>query len=147
MADERSPLLQNGRDHDGEIDYSAVNAPEQIDSVAIHGSSDAEQQQTAVAPQNSVVTLVGLGNFRDYLFYSDTAYGKRLYQWRSGYSYVHWTKRLSWLVCNQFFLVAELGEAKNLFLIAYASIGSDLNELQNTSWIATSYLLTTTSFQ
>lgn len=30
---------------------------------------------------------------------------------------------------------------------AYASIGSELNQLQNTSWIATSYLLTITSFQ
>lgn len=30
---------------------------------------------------------------------------------------------------------------------AYAAIGNDLNELQKTSWIATSYLLTLTSFQ
>lgn len=29
----------------------------------------------------------------------------------------------------------------------YASIGSELNELQSTSWIATAYMLTTTSFQ
>ena len=58
MADERSPLLQNGREHDGEIDYSAVNEPE---PAAIHDGStdaDAEQQQTAVAPQHSVITLV-----------------------------------------------------------------------------------------
>ena len=79
MTDERSPLLKNRRERDGEIDYSAVNEPEQIDSVAIHGSSDAEQQhrQTVVAPQNSVITLVRLGNFRDYLFYSNTAFGQR----------------------------------------------------------------------
>ena len=73
MADERSPLLQNGREHDGEIEYSAINEPEQADSVAIHGSTDAEaaeQQQTAVAPQNSVITLVRLGQFRHYLFCS-----------------------------------------------------------------------------
>lgn len=30
---------------------------------------------------------------------------------------------------------------------SYAAIGSDLNQLQNTSWIATGYLLTLTSFQ
>jgi hypothetical protein len=30
---------------------------------------------------------------------------------------------------------------------AYAAIGNDLKELQKTSWIATSYLLTLTSFQ
>lgn len=30
---------------------------------------------------------------------------------------------------------------------SYAAIGSELEELQNTSWIATSYLLTLTSFQ
>jgi MFS family permease len=30
---------------------------------------------------------------------------------------------------------------------SYAAIGSELNQLQNTSWIATSYLLTVTSFQ
>jgi hypothetical protein len=77
MADERSPLLQNGREHDGEIDYSAVNEPEQVDSVEIHGSTDAEQQQTVVAPQNSVITLVRLGDFRDYVFYSNTAFGQR----------------------------------------------------------------------
>jgi hypothetical protein len=64
MADERSPLLQNGREND---DYSTVNEPEQTDSVAIHESTDAEQQleQTVVAPQNSVITLVRFGNFRD----------------------------------------------------------------------------------
>ena len=60
---------------------------------------------------------------------------------------MQWTKRLSWLVCNLFFHVVVLGEPTNCFLIAYASIGSELNELQNTSWIATSYLLTTTSIQ
>lgn len=30
---------------------------------------------------------------------------------------------------------------------AYAAIGSELNQLQNTSWIATSYLLTVAAFQ
>ena len=70
MADERSPLLQNGRVHDGDTDYSAVNEPEQINSIANNESIqvDAEQQQIVVAPQNSVITLVGLGNFRHYLF-------------------------------------------------------------------------------
>ena len=33
------------------------------------------------------------------------------------------------------------------FWEAYASIGSELNQLQNTSWIPTAYLLTITSFQ
>ena len=45
------------------------------------------------------------------------------------------------------FHTVELGEPKKCFLIAYASIGSELDELQNTSWIATSYLLATASFQ
>ena len=75
MADERSPLLQNGREHDGEINYSAVNEPEQADSVIIHGSTDTEQHQTAVAPQKSVIILVRFGNFHD--FYSKTAFGHR----------------------------------------------------------------------
>lgn len=36
----------------------------------------------------------------------------------------------------------------NVFFIpAYAAIGSELKELQNTSWIATAYMLTLTSFQ
>lgn len=30
---------------------------------------------------------------------------------------------------------------------SYASIGSELNQLQNTSWIATGYMLTLASFQ
>ncbi|KAH0582295.1 hypothetical protein H2248_011932 [Termitomyces sp. 'cryptogamus'] len=30
---------------------------------------------------------------------------------------------------------------------AYAVIGSEFNQLHNTSWIATAYMLTTTSFQ
>ena len=30
---------------------------------------------------------------------------------------------------------------------SYAKIGSDLNHLQNTSWIATGYMLMLTSFQ
>ena len=34
-----------------------------------------------------------------------------------------------------------------LYVTAYASIGSELNQLQNTSWIATAYMLTQTSFQ
>ena len=79
MADEHSPLLQNGREHhDGEIDYSAVNEPEQADSVAIHGSTDAEQQQQTVpvvAPQSSVVTLVRFGHwtkFHDLCFKKKT---------------------------------------------------------------------------
>jgi MFS family permease len=33
-----------------------------------------------------------------------------------------------------------------IVLSAYASIGTDLNALQSTSWIATAYLLTSTSF-
>jgi hypothetical protein len=70
MADERSPLLQSGRVHDGEIDYSAVNEPEEVVLIANQGSTDAEQQQTVVAPQNSVITLVRLGYFLHYLFHS-----------------------------------------------------------------------------
>jgi hypothetical protein len=34
-----------------------------------------------------------------------------------------------------------------IVLSAYAAIGSELNQLQSTSWIATGYLLTLTSFQ
>ena len=58
---------------------------------------------------------------------------------------LQWTKRLSCPVSNPFLYVIE--RAEKLFPIAYASIGTDLNEPQNTSWIATSYLLTTTSIQ
>ncbi|PPR05313.1 hypothetical protein CVT26_011572 [Gymnopilus dilepis] len=36
---------------------------------------------------------------------------------------------------------------QTIVVSSYASIGSELNQLQNTSWIATSYLLTITSFQ
>lgn len=42
------------------------------------------------------------------------------------------------------FLVAMDG---TIVVASYAAIGSELKELQNTSWIATSYLLTLTSFQ
>jgi MFS family permease len=42
------------------------------------------------------------------------------------------------------FLVAMDG---TIVLSTYAAIGSELNQLQNTSWIATGYLLTMTSFQ
>ena len=62
MPDERSTLLQNGREHDGEINYSAVNEPDPS-----HRSIDDEQQQTVVAPENSVTTLVRFGNFRDFI--------------------------------------------------------------------------------
>ena len=75
MEEERSPL-QNGREHDSEINYSAVNEPEQADLVAIHGFTDAERQQTAVAHQNSVTILVRFGSFCDYVFYSNTAFGQ-----------------------------------------------------------------------
>ncbi|KIY48446.1 MFS general substrate transporter, partial [Fistulina hepatica ATCC 64428] len=34
-----------------------------------------------------------------------------------------------------------------IVLSSYATIGSDMNQLQNTSWIATGYMLTSTSFQ
>ena len=74
MPDERSPLLQNGREHDGEINYSAVNEAEQADSVAIHRSTDAEQQQPVVASHKSVIILVRFCNFRD--FHSNTAFGQ-----------------------------------------------------------------------
>jgi MFS family permease len=33
-----------------------------------------------------------------------------------------------------------------IIISAYASIGTDLNALQSTSWIATAFLLTSTSF-
>ncbi|KAF8960437.1 member of the major facilitator superfamily [Flammula alnicola] len=36
---------------------------------------------------------------------------------------------------------------QTIIVSSYASIGSEFNQLQNTSWIATSYLLTITSFQ
>ncbi|PPQ68736.1 hypothetical protein CVT24_007563 [Panaeolus cyanescens] len=36
---------------------------------------------------------------------------------------------------------------QTIVVSSYAAIGSDMNQLQNTSWIATSYLLTITSFQ
>ena len=42
------------------------------------------------------------------------------------------------------FLVALDG---TIVLSTYAAIGSELNQLQNTSWIATGYMLTLTSFQ
>ena len=76
MADECSPLLQSGQEHDGEINYWALNEPAQADSVAIRGSTDAasEQQQTVVAPQKSVIILVRLGNFHD--FCPNTAFGQ-----------------------------------------------------------------------
>ena len=77
MADERSPLLQSGRVQDGGLDYSAVNEAEQTDSIANQGSTDDEQQQMVVAPQNSVITLVTLGKFRHYLFCSNPAFGPR----------------------------------------------------------------------
>ena len=77
MADERSPLLQSGRVHDGDIDYSAVNEAEQSDSIANQGSTDDEQQQMVVAPQHSVITLVRLGKFRHYLFCFNAAFGPR----------------------------------------------------------------------
>jgi hypothetical protein len=64
MADERSPLLQNGQEHGGQTDYLAVvNEHEQADSAVIgentsgNGSADAEQQ-TVVAPHSSVIALV-----------------------------------------------------------------------------------------
>lgn len=74
--EERSPLLQNGREHDSEINYSAVNEPEQADSVAIHGFTDDERQQTAIAHQNSVTTLVRFSSFYHYVFYSNIAFGQ-----------------------------------------------------------------------
>ena len=77
MADERSPLLQSGRVHEGAIDYSAVNEAEQTDSIANQGSTDEEQQEIVVAPQHSVITLVRLGKFLHYFFYSNTASGPR----------------------------------------------------------------------
>ena len=63
MADERSPLLQNEQEDGAQTldsDYLAINEHEQADPAAINGSTDTEQQQTAVAPQSSVVTLVRL---------------------------------------------------------------------------------------
>ena len=119
MADERSPLLQNGREHDGEIEYSAINEPEQADSVAIHGSTDAEaaeQQQTVVAPQSSVITLVRLGNFLDYVFYSnncfldkgDTNGNRDILKCDGPNDYCG-------LCVTYLFTLFELGEVQNLF--------------------------------
>lgn len=72
MADERSPLLQNGRDRGGPTDYlAAVNESESVDPAAtsdINGSTDAEQQ-TIVAPQNSLVALVRLAILVDMYYF------------------------------------------------------------------------------
>ncbi|KDR66619.1 hypothetical protein GALMADRAFT_232467 [Galerina marginata CBS 339.88] len=87
MADERSPLVQNGTQQD----YSR-----------------GDSEQTAIdTPQKSHLTFIipmAVGIF--------------------------------------------LGAMDQTIVVSsYASIGSELNQLQNTSWIATSYLLTITSFQ
>lgn len=34
-----------------------------------------------------------------------------------------------------------------IIVSSYAAIGSELKQLQNTSWVATGYMLTLTSFQ
>ncbi|KAF8811625.1 member of the major facilitator superfamily [Phlegmacium glaucopus] len=104
MAAERSPLLQNGEEHGGQTDYLAT--ANEAEQVAVNGVTDAEQQ-TVVAPQNSLLALV-----------IPMAIG--------------------------IFLCAM---DQTIIVASYAAIGSELNELQNTSWIATSYLLTTTSIQ
>ena len=79
MPDERSPLLQNGLEQDDEIDYLAVNEPEQH-PIHASGSTDTEQQQTVAPPQNfSVLTLVRLSDFRDYVLNSrsNTSFSQR----------------------------------------------------------------------
>ena len=80
MPDERSPLLQNGQELDGELNYLAVNEPEHWQA-AIHASgsmdSDAEQQTVAAQQNFSVLTLVRLNNFLDYVLYSNIAFGQR----------------------------------------------------------------------
>jgi hypothetical protein len=91
MADERSPLLQNGQEHGAQTldsDYLAINEHEQADSAAaaIDGSTDTEQQQTTVASQSSVVTVVRFDQ-NVFIFYSNNIFlKKRWYQWQLGYS-------------------------------------------------------------
>ena len=66
MADERSPLLEDGREHSGRTDYlAAENEPEPADSTVIgdtNGSTNAEQQAIVVS-QNSLMALVRLATF------------------------------------------------------------------------------------
>jgi hypothetical protein len=51
------------------------------------------------------------------------------------------------VVACMFSFSRVLISALTMFRSAYATIGSELNQLQNTSWIATAYMLTLTSFQ
>ena len=71
MADERSPLLQNGRDRGGPTDYlAAVNESESVDPAAtsdINGSTDAEQQ--TIVAKNSLVALVRLAILVDMYYF------------------------------------------------------------------------------
>lgn len=78
MADERSPLLQNGQEYSGQTDYLAAadeHDPATINDIT-HESTDAEQQ-TVVAPQNSLIALVRLAIFAIYVPFSPILFRKR----------------------------------------------------------------------
>lgn len=97
----------------------------------------------ARTPRNSLLILsmwihFSLARSRPTQDYTGDTYGF----WHISDCAGHDNCRLLWA----FLLISENFHQSRI-AVAYAVIGNDLKELQKTSWIATSYLLTLTSFQ
>ncbi|KAL0563937.1 hypothetical protein V5O48_018118 [Marasmius crinis-equi] len=57
------------------------------------------------------------------------------------------TKSLLWILAPMSIGIFLSAMDQTIIIASYASIGSEMKQLQKTSWIATSYMLTVTSFQ
>lgn len=131
MPDERSPLLPNGPQNE----YTAPEPP----------GDSAIEQQAQDPPQKSHLVFVG-AKFLNLFLGLTFLLLRQVIPMAVGIFLTAMDQTI--IVSCMCFRDSKWGRRTYLyFWEAYASIGSELNQLQNTSWIATAYLLTITSFQ
>ena len=131
MPDERSPLLPNEP-------QNGYTTPEPPDDSAI-------EQQAQDPPQKSHLVFVG-AKFLNLFLCRTFLLLRQIIPMAIGIFLTAMDQTII-VSCMRFRNSKWVRSTYLYFWEAYASIGSELNQLQNTSWIATAYLLTITSFQ
>jgi len=133
MPDERSPLLTNGSQNE----YTSPTLEPPGDS--------AIEQQAQDPPQKSHLVFVG-AKFLNLFLFQTFLLLLQVIPMAVGIFLTAMDQTII-VSCMCFRNSKWVRPTYLYFWEAYASIGSELNQLQNTSWIATAYLSIITSFR
>jgi hypothetical protein len=132
MPDERSPLLQNRPQNE-------YTTPEPLGDSAI-------EQQAQDPPRKSHLVFVGCQILKSSIGLIFLLL-RQVIPMAIGIFLTAMDQTIIVSCMSRCFRNSNGRSTYSYFWEAYASIGNELNQLQNTSWIATAYLLTITSFQ